>query len=51
MPRKQVLIAGASGLVGYAAMRHFALIPIATSSPCRGGRPTIRMARASCHWT
>jgi nucleoside-diphosphate-sugar epimerase len=23
MPRKQVLIAGASGLVGYAAMRHF----------------------------
>ena len=27
MPRKQVLIAGASGLVGYAAMRHFGADP------------------------
>ena len=27
MPRKQVLIAGASGLVGYAAMRHFGTDP------------------------
>ena len=27
MPRKQVLIAGASGLVGYAAMRHFSADP------------------------
>ena len=27
MPRKQVLIAGASGLVGYAAMKHFAADP------------------------
>jgi len=27
MPRKQVLIAGASGLVGYAAMRHFGSDP------------------------
>jgi hypothetical protein len=44
MPRKQVLIAGASGLVGYAAM-------IVMSSPCRGGRPAMRMARASCPWT
>ena len=24
MPRKTVLVAGASGLVGYAAMKHFA---------------------------
>jgi hypothetical protein len=51
MPRKQVLIAGASGLVGYAAMRHFGADPDAMSSPCRGGRPTIRMARAFCPWT
>lgn len=27
MPRKKVLIAGASGLVGYAAVRHFASLP------------------------
>jgi hypothetical protein len=27
MPRKQILIAGASGLVGYAAMRHFGADP------------------------
>ena len=27
MPRKQVLIAGASGLVGYAAMKHFGADP------------------------
>jgi hypothetical protein len=27
MPRKQALIAGASGLVGYAAMRHFGTDP------------------------
>jgi nucleoside-diphosphate-sugar epimerase len=27
MPRKVVLVAGASGLVGYAAMRHFSSIP------------------------
>jgi hypothetical protein len=27
MPRKQVLIAGASGLVGYAAMRSFGADP------------------------
>ncbi len=27
MPRKSVLIAGASGLVGYAAMKHFASEP------------------------
>jgi len=27
MPRKKILIAGASGLVGYAAVRHFASLP------------------------
>jgi NAD(P)-dependent dehydrogenase (short-subunit alcohol dehydrogenase family) len=27
MPRKKILIAGASGLVGYAAMRHFGADP------------------------
>src|SRR6202140_161327 len=33
MPRKQVLIAGASGLVGYAAMRHFGADPDCNITP------------------
>ena len=51
MPRKQVLIAGASGLVGYAAMRSFGADPDWTLSPCRGERPMMLMVRVSYHWT
>jgi hypothetical protein len=51
MPRKQILIAGVSGLVGYAAMRHFGADPNCDVTPCRGAHPIILMVRASCNWT
>ena len=51
MPRKQVLIAGASGLVGYAAMRYFGSNPDCDVIALSRRAPTLLMVRASDHWT
>jgi len=51
MPRKQVLIAGASGLVGYAAMRVFGADPECDVIGLSRRAPMSVMVRAFCRWT
>jgi len=51
MARKQVLIAGGSGLVGYAAIRSFGADPDCDVIALSRRAPTLLMVRASDHWT
>jgi NAD(P)-dependent dehydrogenase (short-subunit alcohol dehydrogenase family) len=47
MPSRKILIAGATGLVGYAAMKHFASEPGSEVIAVSRRRPDIRRALAA----
>ena len=51
MPRKQVLIAGASGLVGYAAMRVFGADPDCDVIALSRRAPDVGHGARFCPWT